>query len=79
MALKYIHLTQVICDRCGKSIMLMRWQDATKLGWAAPIDGAVQHCPDCNEQHRSKLFAEAKLAQILEKCPLGDLSAGKEE
>ena len=70
VAIKCINLIQVICDDCAKTIMLPRWQDAPKLGWIAPIDGAFQRCKECGEKHAERLFAEAKLAEIAKKCPL---------
>lgn len=70
MAIKCIQLVQVICDDCGKSIMLEKWQDARKLDWAAPIDGAFQRCPECSKKYKDKIFQEAKLAQIAKECPL---------
>ena len=71
MAIKCIKLIQVICDVCGRSIMLDNWQDASKLGWAAPIDGAFQKCPECNKKYVDKIFQEAKLSKIAKECPLG--------
>ena len=73
MAIKCIQLVQVICDDCGKSIMLDKWQDASKLGWAAPIDGAFQRCPECSKKYINKFFQEAILAKIVEDCPLGKM------
>ena len=70
MAIKCINLVQVICDDCGKSILLENWQEASKLGWAAPIDGAVQQCPPCLEKYKDKIFAEAKMIEITKKCPI---------
>ncbi len=68
--IKMIELVQVICDDCGDSIMLKSWQEASKLDWAAPIDGAFQRCPKCKKCYVDKLFAEAKLHEIAKKCPL---------
>ena len=70
MAIKCINLAQVICDDCGKSILLEKWQEAAKLGWAAPIDGAFQRCPVCSEKYIEKIFREAKLTKIVKECPL---------
>ena len=70
MAIKCINLIQVICDDCGTSIMLETWQEAAKLDWAAPIDGAFQRCPKCTRKYVDGLYREAKLAQIVEQCPL---------
>lgn len=57
--IKCLQLIQVICDDCGTSIMLKRWQDATKLGWAAPIDGAFQKCPRCAKKYIGMIFQQA--------------------
>ena len=70
MAIKVISLNQVICDDCGKSIMLEKWRDATKLGWAVPNDGAFQKCDVCADKYKEKIFREAKLVEIANKCPL---------
>jgi len=70
MAIKCIHLVQVICDDCGKSIFLEGWRDASKLGWEAPCDGAIQRCPSCLEKYKDKLFAQARLLEISKKCPI---------
>ena len=70
MAVKVISLAQVICDDCGKSIMLESWRDAAKLGWAVPNDGAFQKCNVCIVKYKEKIFREAKLAEIADKRPL---------
>ena len=70
MAIKCINLVQVICDDCGDSIMLKTWQEAKHLGWAVPCDGAFQRCPSCSKKFTDKIFAEAKLLQIVDKCPI---------
>ena len=70
--IKCLELIQVICDGCGTSIMLDQWQDAAKLGWAAPIDGAFQRCPKCEEAHKDSIFQEAKLGQIAKQCPFAN-------
>jgi len=72
MAIKCIQLTQVICDGCGTSIFIKKWQDARKLDWTAPIDGAFQKCPECTKKYTDKIFREAKLAKIAQECPLGN-------
>ena len=72
MAIKCFNLTQVICDDCGKSVILEKWRDAAKLGWAVPNDGAFQRCLKCTEAHKNRLFQDAKIAQIAQNCPLID-------
>jgi len=62
MAIRCINVVQVVCDLCGKTIFLERWQDAAKLGWCAPCDGMFQWCPKCLEKERAKMFAEAAAA-----------------
>ncbi len=60
----------VKCDRCKEMLMLKHWQDARKLGWIVPNDGAFQYCPKCNEARTKKMFQEAKLSKIADECPL---------
>jgi len=56
--IKCLQLIQVICDDCGTSIMLDKWQDAAKLEWTVPIDGAFQKCPKCTKKYISEVFRE---------------------
>jgi len=70
MAIKCINLTQVICDDYGESILLVNWQDARKLEWTAPNDGAFQRCPSCSKKYKEEIFRQGKLAQIVNECPL---------
>ncbi len=61
---------QVVCDDCKATITLDRWQDAPKVGWTAPIDGAFQRCPKCAKARSAQLFAQVQIAAIAKKCPI---------
>ena len=50
-----LNLVQVVCDDCHATVILEQWQHASKLGWAAPIDGAFQRCPKCSQKERLRL------------------------
>lgn len=60
----------VVCDDCRHCIVLDRWQDAAKLGWAAPCDGGVQKCPACVKLHAQALERQIRLNAIADQCPL---------
>jgi len=62
MAIKCVNLVQVTCDDCGTMLMLEAWQDAAKLGWAAPIDGAFQRCPECSDKFIAQTVGDCKPA-----------------
>lgn len=65
-----LNLVQVVCDDCHETVLLKNWQDAKKLDWAVPNDGAFQRCPECSKKHVDKLFQEAQVAAIVKKCPI---------
>ena len=68
-----LNMVQVVCDDCRQeTVILKQWQHASKLGWAAPIDGAFQRCPGCSKKRHDKLFQEARIAAIVNQCPIRD-------
>lgn len=66
-----IKKVQVICDKChDETVILRTWQEAKKLGWTVPIDGAFQWCPQCAKLEQERIGTEIKIAQIAKTCPL---------
>lgn len=72
MAIHISEMCLVTCDKCPAYIIIPRWQDASKLGWSAPIDGAFQWCPGCTKAHVDGLVQQAKVQKVVEKCPLAN-------
>ncbi len=70
MTIKCVNLDQVSCDDCNEIILIKKWPDARKLGWAVPNDGAFQRCPACTKKYLDNLMLEIKIKKIADECPL---------
>jgi len=58
--IRVIETQIVICDKCGKTIAIPKWQDVSRYGWCVPPDGAFQWCPKCLKLYKQKRFEEAQ-------------------
>jgi hypothetical protein len=66
MGVERIEASKVTCQRCDAAIIVEKWWDARKHGWAVPRDGQVQLCPTCLAYHKGILSAIAIPAELLE-------------
>ncbi len=57
MAIEHLimRVAKVTCQDCGNHILVEKWRDATKHGWACPSDGHYQKCPTCQEEFLAAL------------------------
>ena len=59
MGIESISASKVTCQRCDAVIIVEKWWDARKHGWAVPCDGQLQLCPTCVAYERGVMSALA--------------------
>ena len=59
VGIKTVQAVEVGCNHCPGTILVEHWRDASKFGWAVPVDGQLQLCPRCLEAHKRAIFGDA--------------------
>ncbi len=63
MSMKTVTMSEVSCQKCGKTEVVKVWRDLRHKGWAVPNDGGLQLCPECLKCHKCEVFTPTKPAE----------------